>query len=647
MSEGKPIIDPVTGRMDPPPVDIAALGLPNPVPSPAPIDRNEDPALAMIKTHGVDVTQPADPPQPPREPPTGGDDRERPPDPGPCPITPLGRANRVYVFATPAGEIVHLKANELCSTPGLMSVCDGKTQWLEGMFPMYSRTGDLVRGAFQNRAAATYLMQQCAKLPLWDAQAPIRGRGVWPSGGAGDPASSLIVHCGDAVWLQDGARWVRPGFRQGQAIYPAMPAIAALPDEGCGPAVCDELVALLSTWTWEHENAPLVVAGWIACGALGAAKPWNPHVLIVSEPGSGKSLLATLLESALPLVNRFNEFSPVGVRQSLSCEARPLVLDEAEGGEGDAQHGGAAKTIEVVRRLSGEEGLRSVRGSAEGTARATSATGQAAILAVLPPDLKPQDRTRFTRLDLLPLPADADPDDVKARIKALAAEAPGIWARMVDRRPAYLANLALIRAVLARRGCTPRQQDQPGALLAGYATLARDEGLDELAAERLVKLAEFIVATEEDDVGDTGPQRCIGQLLGSALDAWSGGIRRTTGQILACITSPADFDLVNALAAVGVKVAFDAATKERVGVWVANRYPALDRIYAGTPWAGGRWSTDLRRLAGAAPCERAGIRIGGSKVRAWFIPNDHLPAVDEDQRLFLRRPSVVGGTGPP
>lgn len=558
----------------------------------------------------------------PREPAAGA--------PPPCPVTPLGCYGALYVFADARGEIREMSAAALFRKGGLNDLFRGDDAWLMAVHPATDEDGK-VKG-FSIAKAANDLIARCAALPMWDADAPQRGRGVWPDGSPGASDIAILVHCGDGVGMSapgggpSGAGapapldWQAPGFRRDGAVYRALPAVAR-PCPAVTAGMAADLIMALELWRWREPSAPKLAAGWIASAALGAAKPWHPHLLISAGAGSGKTWLARLIEAAAPLAVLFNEFSAAGMQQTLSSEARPVILDEAEGESRDQSGGPIEQAVHLLRRMSDSSGLRSVRGSAGGQARASRANGQAALFGILPPDLLPADETRFTRIDLDPLPDKADAGPAQAATAQTAARMPAMWQRMIEGRGRYLASLGVLKAALGRMGCSPRQADQPGALMAGWWTLDSDQVITGSEANGLIEECRWAIQTAVDAEADTGPQRCLNHLLASQPDVWGGGSRPTVGQLLQeALWASGD---KAPLEAIGLRIV-KGADGLPAGVLVANRFPGLERLYAGSPWAGSRWAHDLARLAGAEKPQNP-VRIGGVKQRCVLVARAMLP----------------------
>lgn len=569
-----------------------------------------------------------------REPPGGGGDGDGG-APGPransdCPVTALGRANGVFYFASPAGELLELTGSQLHVRGSFVALFDGDIDWLVAAFPAYNKEGKPT-GNFQLQPAAEYLMRECAAKPLWDPTLPLRDRGVWVKGDARDPNATIYIHCGDEIAeIEDDAFvWQAPGFREGGAIYRAAAPVPHPADDPASEAEAEQLVEAFKLWRYEQTGGHIILLGAIAAGMLGAARHWRSHVLVVSQAGAGKTKLAELCEAASPVALYTNTFSEPGLRNAIAGAALQVILDEAEGERDDRGRGPVELSIEFIRKLSGGKGAKVLKGASDGGTVRSSSTGSAILLAVLPPVLDPQDETRFTRVDLQPLQAGDDVAPVEHAIAEAEALAPAYWARMIFGCRRFLQNFETVRAQLVEIGCPPRQVDQPGTILAAFATFERDAPIDPAYAKALAESIRWAIKSDAEMAEENGAARCWSHLMLAQPDVWGGGNKRTVGQIIVRARSSAleaSSDREH-LQSIGLRLARTKAG-EAVGLYVSNNAGGLLKIFAGTRWTGGKWKDDLRRLEGAIPdCH---VRIGGDKPRSVFVPLKHLPAGRDD-----------------
>lgn len=88
------------------------------------------------------------------------------------------------------------------------------------------------------------------------------------------------------------------------------------------------------------------------------------------------------------------------------------------------------------------------------------------------------------------------------------------------------------------------------------------------------------------------------------------------GLLMDALEGHAEADLM--LQAVGLRALADNADLGDDALWIANGGAWLTRLYAGTPWALGRWRFALRRLAGV---KGGGMfRSGGVTRRGTYVP---------------------------
>lgn len=575
----------------------------------------------------------------PPGPPSGAPPWEPPAVEG-CPVMPLGHRGGRYWFFSRVGELRSCTAHELTSQAGLLSLFEGRTDWLTAHFAQLGRKGRAT-GEFDPAAAGQFLIDACADpehAGLFDPTLPQRGPGIWR-----DRDGGLIVHAGTYVSFR-GA-WQRAGLKRDEAVYPAAPAVAP-PAKAPAPATTGQrLLEHLRRWRFEQDTGPELVAGWIGQALLGAAPSWRVHAYVVGERGSGKSWLAGLVHAALgggahPMLNNFSE---AGLRQAFTGEARALVLDEAEH---DPASSRVRFVIELLRQMSGGEGARALRGSAGGQAMGFQVTGCAYLSSILHVPLLPADRSRILVLRLLDLPTGADQAEaaaaVSAAVRELEAASPELRARAVQGWPRFQRTLAAYRKAFMSLGMDPRMADSYGALLAGRDLLIADAVPDEDAAYdeacRFGGLMERAAIDREEGEG----QSCLNRLYTSAAELWRAGDRCTVAQLVMdavkeYATTPAGAGgrrplgaMGQKLGAAGLRIAEDAA-----GEWVllvANQHVGLERLFDGTRWRDGAWQQALHYLPGARAWPKP-ERFAGALSRATMVPNALLPReVEEDAR---------------
>lgn len=538
------------------------------------------------------------------------------------PFTPLGQRGGAYYVLSAAGEIRELSAREIGAVTGILSLTSGEVAWLLDRFPRFGKDGERLNDWHLKNATAE-IMRQCARAGLWDADTPVRALGVWRH------QEALLVHAGDAVLL-DGV-WVAAGRRIGPALYPAAPAIlrpAAVPaDQDTAQRVAQHL----KLWPTKQKVGRTLLYGWMAAAMLGAGPRWRPHFLVSGERGTGKSSLAEYVSATLgPQTRTVNNFTEAGIRQALTNEARALVLDEAEGSTERVR-----KVIELLRQMSGGEGVQGLRGTVGQGAQRFTLSGSVYLSAINAPMLEPQDRSRITEIEIVPPPKDAAAAaQVTDATRWVETVSPALRARAVAGWARFNENLAVLRSVLVERGCDGRQADQLGTLLAAGAMLHNDLPLEsDGAAEIVAKVEPMLFRLRSEDEEDSDPRRCFATLMTTAIDHWKGGNRSTIGGVLQAALREPGVEQREALPIYGLRVELygvrwrddGGADQEAPGpcLVVANRHEQLVRVFRDSPWGAGGWRRALLRLPGAR--EAPPLRFAGHRSRGVIIPAELLP----------------------
>lgn len=530
-------------------------------------------------------------------------------EPGECPVTCLGTATGVYYFLSPSGEIRVLRAQDFRKQI-LISLFDGDVGWCWQIAPA-------VRGSWNAEAVIEHLVRGCVAAGTFDPGRAVHGLGVWQDKEAGEPQA--IVHCGDAVWFRD--EWVAPGFEHGKALYArqipiAKAALGTRATKGWG----EELERCLRLWAFRDPAEGLVVLGYIGSAMLGAAAPWRAHLHVRAHRGAGKSWLAELVLAALggQAVNA-NNFTEASLRQSLTDGARAIVLDEAEGGASGAP-GRVEAVIELLRQMSGGKGAEVMRGGADGTARRYAVTGAAYLSAIIGVALKPQDRSRIAEIRLVGPSAESTADRARQAIEWAAKASPALRARVVQMYPLYLKAIGCYRRAILADGGDARQADQWAAILAGRCILVADEIDDEAARQDLEPVRQLIEDARAVDEDDSEAASALNHLYSAGADSWSGGDKKTIGQIVMDVREHPETNGPR-LGAYGLRM--DWEDPDQPGLLVANKHQALERIFQGTDWTQGRWKIALAELDGVTTFKSQSF--GGAKSRSLRIPVKYLP----------------------
>jgi hypothetical protein len=551
---------------------------------------------------------------------------ERPSDPGAPPVQPVGVRGAVCYFFDSLGQLREVTAQALGQPSQVIFLfggSDAAMTWLRHKFPHFDKEGNWTKG-FSTRECNAWLVDQCHRRGLVDPdRLPARGHGVWRAQGA------VAVHVGSKViFIAEDGRPLETrdaGFAARGALWPAQADLIP-PAPAASAETAQQVERLFAKWNWWNLGEERVFTGLFAAGLLGAAITWRPHGLIVGPAGTGKSTLLELYCALSPLALPVNDYTAAGVRQLLTGRAAPLILDEAD--EDPETMGRLQQVLSLLRRASGGEGARVVRGSGEGKAMTYTFTSPAILGSVLAPPLMPQDATRITKMELVAIPEGTAPLPIEDMMAWAKKHAPALWGRAIAGIPRFRHNLGVVRAALLARGGSPRLCDQLGTILAARAMLLEDEPLDARAADDDVASIGWLLQSRGQAIEETGSMRCLQDLLTSTAELESG--ERPTFERLISRALKGDDNAKRRLIDHGMKLTrYPArAIGVRESLLVARSHSALTKVFAGTAWSGNRHGDALKHLPGASvPADSVSLRFG-VKARVVVIPLEILPGAD-------------------
>ncbi len=546
------------------------------------------------------------------EPPIPGDEKK-------CPITCLGEigGGAAFVFIAKSGEIRKMTPREMSSAIGILSLFGGDNRWLVETFRAYGKDGKPLDD-FHTKKAGAGLMRRCSDAGIFNTDTSLRSVGVWRHVDGG-----LVVHSGDVLHLlpppgsKARQRKIKAGCHLGGAIYTAAPPLARPASVPASEEDAAQVLEHLHLWNYADPSSPWLLFGFFSLAMLGAGPQWRVHAFLGGEAQMGKTALMKYIRAGVggqsrDIVNRFTE---PGLRRWLSGEARLVILDEAEGDkEGQAR---VETVIQLIRHMTGDEGAQSVQAEGAEALRHTVA-GQALFAGINPPPLLPQDRSRILEIELRL--ATGSPAKVEAAIRAVGEMSPVLRARALMGWSRFLDNLAVFRWALGDIGCTSRQQDKFGALLAAAEMMRRDEPIDtEGASGYVVKLAPTLreMMAEAEESGDSA--QCVATLLTRPVE-WQRGHRVTIGRLFKEALYLTEPGARAALLMHGLKLLVTP-----IRLFVANQHEGTREIFKGTRWRDGGWRIALGRLDGVTFDKE---RLDGIQSRGIVLPAKYLPVVD-------------------
>jgi hypothetical protein len=548
-----------------------------------------------------------------------------------CPVRPIGHSSGFYYFISPVGQQRVYKFNEFTFN-GILSLFEGDVSWLEDNFP---RSGGNRRRAASNGfdidEVTTFLMNACKAAGLYNSEMSVRRVGIWREDQTEENGfPSIVVHSGDTLMINGKAQ--KSGIRIGDSLYESAPKIQQVADKAATEKEAQFMLDTLRMWNFSRKDIdPKLLAGFIAQAMLGAAPKWRVHCMVTAPSGSGKSWLtdtiANIFGSGAHDIK--NNFTEAGLRQSLTNEARCMILDEAEHEEG----GGRVKAVvELLRHMSGGKGSSGVRGSAGGMAQSFTVTGCAYLSSILHVPLKPQDKNRILHLTLLPFDKNTPTDqvrDLEKRMLQLKNLSPALRRRMVDSWHRYLAALEIYHPAFMQAGLNSRAADHMTTLYAGAAVFLQDGDVCSDSVQEDVESASIMIRALKEQTTDNEGQQCLNHFYTSTAESWKNGERQTIGQLVADCIKENNKAVNKKLGPHGIRyepadyVCIPPTPPELI---VSNSGQGLEKIFTGTRWSNGVWSQALSYLGGTLTKT---YRFAGAAARGISIPKEHWPEVDD------------------
>lgn len=528
---------------------------------------------------------------PPRGDDGGHDDEE--------PFRPLGYDHGVfYYLAGASAQVVDLTASQHTK---LNLITLAPLVYWQNRFP--------AKGGVEWDMAANALMRRCEAAGVYDAK-KIRGRGAWWDD------NRAVLHVGDRL-IVDGceARLTDADVRY---IYEAAPPLNIDLENPLSARDAHEFVQVCRMLQWEKPINAMLFAGWVFLAPVCGGLWWRPHAWVTGGAGTGKSWL--LSHIVRPCVGSYAIYpqsttTEAAIRQTLNCDARPVVFDEAEGEDQQAQQRIQA-IMGLMRQASSENDGEIMKGSATGRATAYRIRSMFMFASIGIGVQQYADKTRVTLLQLaVDLRKTAEQRQQQFReLEARSAEllTPEYCARLRARAVSMIGVIRENAKTFAAAGAavigTQRLGDQIGTMLAGAYAL-HSNGL-----VTLEKAREWIDAqdwTEETALHEVKDEHnCLSHILEHTirLNGQRSQVERNVGELImvsAYRKNDSDCDAAaarDALLRIGVKV-------DQNEVVISNQHSYLRNMLKGTLWAQ-NWGGILKRVQGAEATKP--IRFGAS-----------------------------------
>lgn len=572
-----------------------------------------------------------------------------------CPVTALGvQGDKVWLLDR-FNQLQCFKPDEI--RKGVISLIFGQDYALEewpqlrlvegtggktGLPARFEPNGKLDQDAVQNS-----IIGACAAKGIFSPDGKVFGRGAHRGR---DDDTQMLLHMGREVLVSSAKDWrgaesqIQVTVQKAGALdgkyFPAASALQPPASEASTRQEAESLLQLFTRWYWvEPDIAPLLLLGMVGqmfvCGALA----WRSHVWLAGSTAAGKSSLQKIIRAIHgDWVLTAEDASEAAIRQLLGNDTLPVMIDEAEAADNPERQ---RAMMNLAKKSS--SGGKILRGGADHKGQEFTAQSCFLFSSVLHTPMLGEDRNRFAILDMMQVPAKAEPMDIGPMLAGWRAIGRKMHRRMLEQWPRFEQTLTVYKRQIHSHGYMGRWQDTYGTLLACADMLLFDGApggairhgeseatLAEVAWVR--KILPMMVRGKTEARPDD--ERVIAYLLSLTLPGSHGAAAETIGQWLHRAMEPrliggdgqeAARDAVNDMARDRLKntglrlvklepkvnggwTINEPMIRERDDVYVAIAFatckPLLD-LFKGSEWANGGWLQSLSKV----PATVKGLKI--------------------------------------
>lgn len=514
-----------------------------------------------------------------------------------------------FVFCHQRGQVVALTKGDFTEV-GLIQLAP--LQWWESNF-----SGG--KNGINRSMVAEFIMRTAERRGLYDPSRR-RGRGAWIDEGR------IVYHHG--THLSVGHESIPVTKIKSHYMYELGRSLPTVSEDPLSDDDGRRILEIAKRFRWKKEGSAALIAGWVVLAPFCGALRWRPHIWLRGTAGSGKSTV--LNDYIYALIRGYEVFAQgnsteAGLRQTLKCDALPVLFDESESNEeNDARR--MQNIISMIRQASTESEARTLKGTAGGDALSFHVRSMFCLASIQAAIKHQADAERMAVLELRPKREETDAAGSWKRLKDELYKIrrdPTIQSRLFRRTlnllPNILLNIDTFSEVAAQRFGSQRDGDQYGTLLAGAWSLISTGIATYQQAEELIDSYDW--SEHVDNTDSDEPAKALAALLESHIRV-AAGIELTVYELI-CAASGVAAEGAGGYDMIDIK---GDAILQRYGMRVLNGYLCLSnisqeipRLMNGTPFA-----ADLRRLLLDIPgADRNGnstIRFNGSPAKCIRIP---------------------------
>ena len=442
----------------------------------------------------------------------------------------------------------------------------------------------------------------------------VRGRGAWMD------HSRTVIHAGDRLIVN--GHEMALGTLDTSYIYEISDPMRI---SMANPLSADEarrIHDLVVKLPWEREVNATLLAGWCVIAPICGALKWRPHIWLTGGAGTGKSwimknIVRELLgESALQVQGDTTE---AGLRQTLGMDAMPVVFDEAEPHDPEANRR-IQSVLSLMRSASTSDSGEIIKGTAGHNAKSFRISSCFAMASISVAVDKKSDRSRVTILGLntnhkLTL------EELNALYTSIVTPeyVQRLQARTLNLLPIIIANANMFSQVAAEVLGEQRLGDQLGPMLAGAYSLFSENRVNYNAAKQWILKQDWV---EEREIDQAGDEVALLQFIYNQqirINSFGQYFDMTITELIEIAANRTFVDGISSntaydnLRRYGIIAEHDSITISNTHQWVKN-------ALRGTPWATNH-NKILKRLPGATAT--GPLRFAGqSQARGIRIPTN-------------------------
>jgi len=488
------------------------------------------------------------------------------------------------VWSVRAKQVIELTAKELSIHANLMRFAS-KTYW-EKEYPNKSATD--WEGITSEIIELSYAIGVFNPLN-------IRGRGVWLDEGR------TVLHLGQ-VLVVDDVRYEIGGFDTNY-IYEAHPTLDLYQsDKVATTSEAKQFLAICQSLKWERPINAYLFAGWCMIAPICGALQWRPHIWLTGEQGSGKTWVmdnvARRMTGDIALYTQGNT-TEAGLRQSLQRDARPVLLDEAEGRDSFAERK-VKGILELARQASSESGGQIVKGTSGGKAQVYSIQSCFMFASISIGIEETADASRISVLSLVKANGASKAEDLsnfkelEERVsKTLTPEyAMKLRGRAIKLLTIIRHNATIFADAIALHLPGGRRTgDQLGTLLAGAYALHRNNQLTLKEAEAWILKRDWSEHTPEDCEKD---ERLLLKHLMETPLRFDGINELSIGELIERYCSDETTTVMENIKLTLRRIGMDIDLEKEV-VCISCNHSAIKKILNNTRWHS-NWGRILERI---------------------------------------------------